>query len=452
MRWNVLALLTELKAARDREWRLANYDELTRLPNRRLFEERLSEAVAHASRFNQIFAVLFIDLDRFKPVNDSFGHDTGDILLRSVAQRLTDTVRNEDVVARLSGDEFVVLLRTLQRAEDSAIVATKLIDSIKAPFLLNGREVFVGASVGIAIFPIDGSHNNELIRFADLAMYQVKRVQGNGFRFYSDQLGQQATIRMNLESDLRQALVENELMVYFQPIVAVLTGRVVAFEALVRWQHQQEGLLGPSTFIPLAEETDLILGLDAWVLRQACEQCQQWCLKNDTGAGCSVNVNLSARHFQQPEKLIALVRECLQASNLPPQQLELEVTESALIEQPELAAQSLSELRALGVGIALDDFGVGYSSLSYLRNLPLDTLKIDKTFLQQMSDDARSTALVAAILQLGRTLELSVVAEGVETFEQFAWLRDQGDCLVQGFFIARPTPEPVFSVSLPQIG
>ena len=434
-------LIQELQAARDQSWYLSHHDPLTGLPNRQLFYERLEQSLSAVTTNQTRFAVLFIDLDRFKSINDSLGHDVGDCLLQSVAGRLKSSLPDSAPLSRLSSDEFAALL-TLQRTEDAAAVANTVIEILTRPFEIGDRTLIIGASIGVALYPFDGNRAEELLRFADLAMFKAKSAGGNCYQFYHSQLGDEARQRLTLEHNLRRALHNDELTLYYQPLLNLMSGRVDTVEALVRWQHPERGLLCPGVFIPLAEQTGLILELDRWVLRQACQQNRCW--QQQGLPPIRVAVNISARHFGRTD-LVELIDEVLQETGLEPQWLEIELTESALMTEPAEASRMLGQLKSMGVHIAIDDFGMGYSSLSYLENLPAHTLKIDRTFLQNVPADGKKAALVMAIITLAKTLGLEVVAEGIEQPDQLRWLCENTCERAQGYLLAYPQPEPDWS-------
>lgn len=420
----------------------AHHDNLTGLPNRRLFNEHLSQALAHAKRKQTKTAVLFLDIDRFKLINDTLGHSLGDILLREVANRLTDLLRSEDTVSRWGGDEFVILLPDVTRAEDAAKAAGKIILSFAASFCLKGHEIFVSASIGISLYPDDATVAEELIKQADTAMYHAKESGGSNYQFFTDSLNQLILERVTIENSLRKAVEGQEFVLHYQPQVDLRSGGIVSVEALVRWKNTHkgiipEGLVPPNTFIPIAEETGLILPIGEWVLRSACYQNRNW---HDKGYKLiRVAVNISARQLREPD-FINRVREILAESGLEPEWLELEVTESVIIENAEATIALLQQIRQLGVRISLDDFGTGYSSLNYLRHLPLDTLKIDKSFIEDMSAGTKGAKVVTGIVQLAHNLDLKVLAEGVETPEQRQFLEDNLCDEMQGFLFSRPLP------------
>lgn len=420
----------------------ANHDDLTGLPNRNLMQDRLRQAVATAGRHDRALAVLFLDLDRFKVINDSLGHGAGDRLLRVVAQRLETWARDGDTVARLGGDEFVAVLPDIDRPEGASLVADRMRVAVAEPVTLAGHEVRVTVSVGAALYPRDGGDCETLLKNADAAMYRAKELGGDRFHFCTEDLNNRALARLTLEGDLRRALDNDELELHYQPQLRLGSSEVVAVEALVRWQHPERGMVSPGDFIPVAEETGLIVPIGEWVLYEAARQCRAW---RDAGLGAGgdrplrVAVNLSARQLAQPD-LDRLLERVLAETGLEPDTLELELTESTVMSDPDAVQERLERLRRVGAGIAIDDFGTGYSSLSQLRHFPFDTLKIDRTFVRDIPGDADATAIVRTIIAMGHVLKLRVIAEGIETAEQLDYLRQRGCDEGQGFFIGRPMP------------
>ena len=385
--------------------------------------------------------MLFIDLDRFKPINDSLGHDVGDQLLVMVAQRLREAIRESDIACRFGGDEFIVLLRLLNAPEQVALVTEKILERLTAPFLLNQQEVSIGASIGIGLYPLDSQHDTDLIRFADLAMYQAKSDGGNGYHFYSEQLATAAHHRSVFENNLRQAVSSNQLALHFQPIIDLSSGEIALIEVLVRWQQQE--LLYPHQFLPMIETTDLILELDHWVLQQTCTAYAQWPINQDM----QISINLSARHFRESTGIMTSLQKYLRESGLAPQQLVLEITESELFQVSSSLIRLLNGVRKLGIRIAIDNFGTGYSSLHELKDLPIDILKIDRSFLQDVPVHSKSTDVLAAIISLAKSLRLQVIAEGVESEQQLNWLKQHQCDYAQGYFLARPAAQPIFSLT-----
>ncbi|MFZ5877265.1 MAG: putative bifunctional diguanylate cyclase/phosphodiesterase [Nitrospirota bacterium] len=421
---------------------LANHDALTGLPNRTLFFDRLEQAISRARWTQRVVATMFVDLDQFKNVNDTLGHHVGDELLRVIAGRLTATVRNGDTVARFGGDEFVVLLDNVANASDVALVAQKFLDALVPPVELGATLLQVGASIGVSTFPADGQDPNSLLKYADIAMYRAKESGRNAYQFYSREMSARALERIMIESQLRQALTRGEFALHYQPQIDVLRNHIVGVEALLRWHQPDRGLVSPAQFVPVLEETGLIVPVGEWVLAKACEQLAQW-----RAAGLPylrMAVNLSSRQFEQA-KLAAVVAEALSRVALPPDALEVEMTESLLMRPTEVTQRTITALDELGVRFGLDDFGTGFSSLSYLQRYPFDTLKLDRSFVRDLPNDAHDAALTRAILAMGQSLKLDVVAEGVETDAQREFLLTHGCVTMQGFLFARPMPAEDFS-------
>jgi diguanylate cyclase (GGDEF)-like protein/PAS domain S-box-containing protein len=417
---------------------MAMHDALTGLPNRLMFNERLGRAIAHARRYNRALAVLFIDMDRFKVINDTLGHEAGDSLLKEAAQRLTDNLRAEDSVARLGGDEFVVLLAEVADPVYVGAVSRKLIDALAAPFTIGGREYCITASIGVSAYPEDGTDAPTLLKNADIAMYRAKERGKNCFEFYSAQITAGSLERLGLESGLRRALDrEEELTLYYQPQIEACTGRIVGMEALVRWEHPDLGLLPPARFIKLAEETGLIVPLGEWVLQMACRAHREW--QRMRLAPARIAVNLSPRQFLHAGLYNDTLR-ALKETKCSGKFIELEITESMVMHDPAGAVALIKDLKALGVRIAMDDFGTGYSSLAYLRRFPIDSLKVDRSFVADVPNDAGNVAITQAIIAMARTLHLTVIAEGVETAAQFNFLRSRGCDEVQGYYFSPPVP------------
>ncbi|CAA7626774.1 putative Diguanylate cyclase [Candidatus Terasakiella magnetica] len=413
----------------------AYHDALTGLPNRFLLQDRLEHALDIARRARSALAVLFLDLDRFKLINDSLGHEMGDHLLRAVAGRISDCVRKSDTVARLGGDEFVVVLSDPSGTDEVAHTAERIITALAIPLLLAGRELQVTSSIGIAMFPQDGREANALMKNADTAMYQAKDCGRNAFRFFDSGMNNHAIERLDMEVALRHALANNEFELHYQPKLRLPGSELNGFEALIRWNRPGHGLIAPGDFIPLAEETGLIIPIGQWVLETACRQMAIW--RQAALPIGMVAVNLSARQFQDPQ-LLENIAGILATSGLPPQSLELELTESTVMANPAQAAHSLDRLRQMGISIAVDDFGTGYSSLSYLKRLPIQTLKIDRSFIIDIGRNTEDEAIIETIVALGKALNLDLVAEGVETEAQAAFLASRGCGSAQGFLYSRP--------------
>jgi len=430
---------------------LAFYDALTNLPNRRLFGDRLQQAVESARRNNHLMSILFIDIDNFKRINDSFGHSIGDKLLRTVASQLVTCLRRcdsigrdydeEEVsVARLGGDEFTVLLTRLEKAEDAARIAKRISDAVSVPFILGDEEVVVTPSIGISVYPYDGNSVEELVKNADTAMFHAKEKGRNNYQFYTNSMSATAFERLSMENALRKALVKDEFQVYYQPKIDLKTERAIGLEALLRWNHPDMGMVSPADFIPLAEETGLIVPIGEWVLRTVCEQMSAW---HHAGMqAVRVAVNLSACQFRQT-MLRQVVRRILDETRVAPEWLELELTESVIMDDIQTSSTVLRDLKKMGIHISMDDFGTGYSSLSLLKRLPLDTLKIDQSFVRDITTDPDDAAIVDAVVSLAHSLRLRVIAEGVETREQLEYLRERGCDEVQGFLYSRPQPAEV---------
>ncbi len=438
----VFADLTEKKQAEAHVQYLAHYDPLTELPNRQLLEERMQLAL-HAARDRQrMVALLYLDLDRFRFINESLGHEYGDKLLQAVTRRLTEQVRGSDTLARFSGDEFAVLLSDIGALEDARQIADKIRLMLTQPFNLDEHEIFVTPSIGIAIYPRDGETTADLYRAADTAMNSAKAQGGNAARFYSIDMNHGASHRLTLESGLRRALEREEFLLYYQPQVSLHSGEVIGMEALLRWQNPERGLISPAEFIPLLEETGLIIPVGEWVLRTACSQTALW---QQSGLPVlRVAVNLSQRQFHEPD-MLSVIERALRDSGLPPAQLELEVTESLMIRDMQTTITTLHQLHAIGIQISIDDFGTGYSSLGYLKKLPINKIKIDQSFVRDICSDPDDAAIASTIIALGHSLRMQVIAEGVETAEQLSHLRAQGCDEIQGYYFSKPLPAEEFA-------
>jgi diguanylate cyclase (GGDEF)-like protein/PAS domain S-box-containing protein len=425
--------ITERKRAEDQVKHLAFHDALTGLPNRLLFSDRLTMALAQAHRSRQKLAAIYLDLDRFKVINDSLGHTVGDELLRRVADRLRLCIREEDTIARLGGDEFILLVPRLSSEEDVETVGRKILTAIRLPFTIDDREVFLTTSIGISVYPEDGIDSETLVQNADTAMYRAKERGRDNYQLYSPAMNPRAIDRLSLENRLRQALSNGELVLFYQPVLDLRDGRIRGAEALLRWRHPERGLLNPADFITLAEISGLITPIGRWVLKSACEQIREW--KAMGHPRLTVSINLSPRQFQQVG-LVGEVATTLSASEIEAGSLDLEITESSAMENPQLAINTLWELRKLGVGISMDDFGTGYSSLNYLKKFPIDRLKLDQSFVRDVVAKPEDAAIVRAVINMAHTLQLVVVAEGVENEEQLAFLRQQRCDEMQGFLFS----------------
>ena len=446
---NVLATTIERKHVQERLEYLAYYDTLTKLPNRQLFVDRLRQALAQAKRYGRLTAILFLGLDRFKRIIESLGNDIGNVVLKTISSRLQDCVRKIDsvarpeqkgsatTIARLGGDEFIMLLVEIATTQDSTKVAQRILDILRQPHTLEGHELLITGSIGISLYPSDGDKEETLIQNASAAMFRAREQGGDNFQFYSSEMHTRASERLEMEMNLRKALERRELLVHYQPQVDLQTGQIVGTEGLLRWQHSDRGLISPAQFIPLAEETGLIVPMGEWILRTACAQNKAW---HAAGLGfIRVAVNLSARQFHH-QNLVETIVRILKETGLDPKYLELELTESILMQNVEATIKMLCELHAMGIGLSIDDFGTGYSSLSYLKRFPIDILKIDQSFVRDITTDPDDAAIVTAIITLAHSLKLKAIAEGVETEEQLEFLRSLHCDGMQGYLFSRPLP------------
>ena len=413
----------------------AQHDVLTDLPNRVLFNDRLTQAITLAERQGKQLAVMFVDLDHFKKINDSLGHDVGDKLLQSVAARLIACIRRSDTVSRLGGDEFVVLLSQVEHAEDAAFSARKILRALTAPHTIDNKNLDINVSIGVSTYPSDGQDAEGLINRADNAMYEAKQHGRNNYQFFRREMHARLAERQSLEADLRCALGRNEFLLHYQPKISLQTGQITGAEALIRWLHPQRGMMYPAQFVPVAEECGLILPIGQWVLLEACKQARAW---SDAGLGVvPIAVNVSAAEFGAKDFLSG-VRAVLIATRVAPQNLELELTESVLMHDAEAAVVTMVALKAMGVQLAIDDFGTGYSSFTYLRRFPSDALKLHQSFVQEITADPGDAKIVSAMINIGRSLKQRVIAEGVETRAQMNFLQRHGCSEGQGFYFSRP--------------
>ncbi|MBF0622977.1 MAG: EAL domain-containing protein, partial [Magnetococcales bacterium] len=433
--------LTDIRKSQEQLYHRTYHDLLTGLPNRELFMDRLDQAIHHSKRSNCRMSVLVCDLDAFKRINDSLGHDCGDMLLREVARRMREVVRSGDTVSRIGGDVLGFVLRDIGSTKDAELVVNKVTKAFSKPFYIKKHTLYCTVSLGAALFPDDGADAGDLVRNAHLAVNHAKEAGRDNFRFYQQEMTEKVTRRRSLEECMRLGLEKEEFRLFYQPKICLKSGRIIGMEALVRWEKQDSGIISPAEFIPIAEETGLIVPLGEWILFEACRQTQEWI---DQGHGnLKVAVNLSARQFHQ-KALINHVQSVLDQTGLGPEHLELEITESLVMHDLDQTIATLDELKAMQIDIAVDDFGTGYSSLSYLKRFPIQTLKIDQSFVRELSADSEDAAIVSAIISLGKNLKLNIVAEGVEEVTQLRLLRDWGCDQVQGYFISRPNAGPEF--------
>jgi len=435
--------ITDLKMAEENIFFLAHHDPLTRLPNRSTLYARIDQVITVAQKANRHIALLFLDIDGFKQVNDTMGHDVGDRVLQSVARRLNDCTRSCDIVSRLGGDEFVIVLWDCG-VEETTLVAEKIIAS---GFGIEGSRAMINTSIGISLYPEDGTDYLTLLKNADLAMYQAKKTGGKNFHFFTQKLNEQAHQRFAIETELRRALERNEFVLHYQPKVNIVTGTFSGMEALIRWQHPIRGLIAPDNFISIAEESGLLTPISKWIIRTVCRQLRLW--REQGIEEVSAAINLSASFFQHPD-FEDTIELALQESGIPPECLELELTEATIMSDPQQVLGSMAAMKALGLQLSIDDFGIGYSSLSYLKKLPVDKLKIDQSFIRNIACDTDNMAVVRAVLNIGRSMQLRVIAEGVEDASQLAWLQAEGGEEAQGFLFSHPLPARAMTALLKQ--
>ncbi|MRR50743.1 MAG: EAL domain-containing protein [Rhodocyclaceae bacterium] len=437
--------ITERRRQEEEMLRNAHHDTLTGLANRVLLHDRLEQAITVAHRHQRQVGVLFVDLDHFKIINDTLGLAIGDAMLREVAARLLGSLRDGDTAARIGADEFVLLLNDMEQEDDIVMVAERVLQSMTRPHAIQGQELFVSASIGASIYPRDGDDGQELLKKADIAMVRAKEHGRNGFQVFTEEMQSRISQRLSLETHLRRALDRQEFLLHYQPQVCLETGAIVGAEALIRWQHPELGMVSPAEFIPLAEDTGLIVVIGEWVIEAACAQMKAW---RDSGlADIGVSVNLSARQFRL-RNLAETVERHLTHHGIPPHQLDMELTESMVMQDPEAAILTLRQFTSLGLRISLDDFGTGYSSLSHLKRFPINVLKVDQSFVREVTTDKDAAAIAASIIALGRSLDLKVIAEGVETREQLDYLKRHECDEIQGYYFSKPLPATDFAALL----
>jgi diguanylate cyclase (GGDEF)-like protein len=438
---SIIKMSYELSEALYQKEYIAYHDALSGLPNRRLFESKVEKAMSLASKHHYMIAVIFLDLDRFKHINESMGHTLGDLMLQQVAERLQSCVRDSDIISRQGGDEFTILLNRISQQEDVIKAVQRIFCQIQKPFYLNGHEIHTTGSMGISLFPNDGQTVEDLMKQADTALNRAKEMGRNNYKFYTAEMNESISKKMILEAALRKALEREEFLVYYQPQVSIATREIVGMEALIRWEHPELGIVSPAEFIPLAEETGLIVPIGEWVLRTACMQARQW---QTTGhRELRLSVNLSMIQFHQ-EDMVQTISGILSDTGFNPTLLELEITESIALYNEKQVIDKLELLRELGIKIAIDDFGTGYSSLSYLKKFPISTLKIDKVFIRDIMADSDDEALIAAIISMANKLKFNVIAEGVETDTQLSFLTNLQCNEAQGYLFGKPLPAPQF--------
>ncbi|MEM9621748.1 MAG: EAL domain-containing protein, partial [Pseudomonadota bacterium] len=443
-----IADISDIKQGQQRMEQMAFYDTLTNLANRRLFQDRLHQAIEHSIRTNRASALLFLDLDNFKRVNDTLGHQVGDHLLREVASRLQQCVRKEDTVARTGGDEFTILLTEIGTPSDAALVAQKILNHLREPFTISNHPLIVTTSIGITVVPGDGLDPNLLLRNADLAMYKAKEHGRNNYQFYSQDFNTNAVKHLRTEYELRQALDNDEFELYYQPKISIRTGKIVGVESLIRWNHPERGVLMPDEFITIAEDTGSIIDIGSWIIETACRAGRH--LSDHHGRPIQVAINISPRQFRDPN-LITTVRRSLRETQLDPQHVEIEITETMLMQDVEAAQTTVNRLAELGVHLAIDDFGTGYSSLNYLKRFPINTVKVDRSFVMDIPANPDDMAITRAVIAMAHQLKMEVVAEGVETIEQFSFLSEHHCEYAQGWLFSKAIPLQQVLDLLPQV-
>jgi len=442
--YTAMQLAEERRRAEEKINHLAYHDALTDLPNRMLFQDRLTACFEQAEMHQRKPAILFFDLDRFKIINDTLGHHVGDGMLKTLARRLRSIVQPGETLARFSGDEFIWLIPHLNDRAEASDYSRKVAEVVSEPYTYEGQELFVTASIGVSFYPEDGSDAETLIKHADTAMYRAKEKGGDSYEFYHPDMNFRSLERLHLETHLRRALGRDEIRVYYQPLVNLEDGKVFGMEALVRWQHPELGLVSPGEFIPLAEETGVIVPIGTWVLRTACLQNKRW---HEMGHHLCVSVNISMQQFQHPD-FVATIQETLAETGLEPQWLALEITESVAMKNVNFVLETIEELKRIGVHISIDDFGTGYSSLSYLKRFRVHTLKIDRSFIRDVTTDEDNAAIVTALIAMSQQMKMRSLAEGVETLEQLAFLKERGCNEVQGYIYSEPLPAELFQAML----
>jgi diguanylate cyclase (GGDEF)-like protein len=437
---NLIITLHDISAKKNIEKEmehLARHDPLTTLPNRTMLKEGFNEAMIQAREKNKMLAVLFVDLDRFKFINDTLGHVIGDELLKQIANRMRVIIRKEDIIARIGGDEFLILLHDINEINDAVKVAQNILTVLEPALRVDGNEIHITGSIGISFYPHDGKTTESLLKNADTAMYRAKQQGKNSYELYSPVLNEKALERLMLENNLQHALPQKELIVYYQPQIELATNKIVGVEALVRWKHKELGMISPGDFIPIAEETGLIIPISKWILQESCEQIKKW--NNQGFSNLSVGVNFSVQSFKQ-KNWVSMILDVVKEVGIDPHSLDLEITENGLMQNTQQTIKSLDHLRSYGITFSIDDFGTGFSSLSYLNRFPIDTLKIDQSFMRYVTTDSDDAAIITAIVAMAHKLDIKVIAEGVESQEHVNFIRSIGCDIAQGYFFSLPLP------------